>query len=647
MTSRELRLLHGSAAELQRMTPLRAGDLTMFLDGVDLRYISAGGVELVRRVYAAVRDASWNTIEGEVTGLELDNRGDAFEVRLTSRHRVADGEFAWHGSIVGSGEGTVEYRLDGEAKSDLSFNRIGLCVHHPWHETAGARFRAQTPEGTYEGSFPDLIGPQRFDGTYHPLFPSYETLEIELSEGGSVLLEFDGDLWEVEDQRNWTDASFKSYSTPISLPIPHELPAGAALRQSLRIRARDVPHRSATAGAIRLTIGDTPVGRMPAVGLGADRDHHLLSEQEARLVALARPAHLRVEVRPDRREWRTELAIAQANARSVGAHLEVSLHLRASDAAMLAELADQLTAGPAIDRMLVVSADGRVASPEETTAPELVDLVREHVPGIPIVGGTEMYFAELNRTRPRTDGWDGVCFSICPQIHAFTDVDIVENLDAQAEAVRSARALAPGVPVIVSPVTLRRRHNFHGAVLDPDPEPGQLPDSVDPRQASLLGAAWTAASVKYLAEAGAASITYYETSGWRGILERPAGTSLLEQFHSDPGHVFPLFHVLADVAGWRDAELLPVESSDPRKIVGLAARGMHGFDVLLASLSSETCDVVVNWRARLQRIRRLGLETVEQACRGPELFRTLAERPQSGARELRIGPFETVRVETS
>ena len=96
-----------------------------------------------------------------------------------------------------------------------------------------------------------------------------------------------------------------------------------------------------------------------------------------------------------------------------------------------------------------------------------------------------MYFTEINRTRPQTATWDGVCFSITPQIHAFTDVDLIENLDAQGENVRSAHALAGGRPIHVSPVTIRRRVNFHAAAPDPEPGPGELPDAVDVRQASL------------------------------------------------------------------------------------------------------------------------------------------------------------------
>ena len=41
-----------------------------------------------------------------------------------------------------------------------------------------------------------------------------------------ALLAFEGDPWETEDQRAWTDASFKSYAPPLAWPHPVTLQAG-------------------------------------------------------------------------------------------------------------------------------------------------------------------------------------------------------------------------------------------------------------------------------------------------------------------------------------------------------------------------------------------------------------------------------------
>lgn len=262
-------LLHGATSPPPELRLLRAGPVVAMLDGVDLRYVRIAGTELVRRVYVAVRDRNWNTIGGHVSELDVVSSDDGFEVRFEVRHTSHDVEFSWLGEITGESSGRITYGLDGRAEQELVYNRIGLCVHHPWRESAGRPVRARTPDGEVDGEFPTLIGRQRFEGgTYHPLFPSFDRLELDLAGGGSLLFEFEGDLWETEDHRNWTDANFKTYSTPVSQGIPHELAEGEPLRQRLTITPSGFQAESdGLGGQVRLTIGGPTGTRVPAIGL--------------------------------------------------------------------------------------------------------------------------------------------------------------------------------------------------------------------------------------------------------------------------------------------------------------------------------------------------------------------------------------------
>ncbi|HEX3289962.1 MAG TPA: hypothetical protein VHR46_01115 [Gaiella sp.] len=652
MTAERLRLLHGSAAPFAEMQALRAGPVTMLLDGVDLRYLRIGGTELVRRVYVAVRDVDWDTVPGRVSNLEVEQGEASFRVEFDSRHARGEIDFSWHGAITGEESGRVEIVLDGRAGDGFPYNRIGICVHHPWRETKAARFRARTPDGELEGAFPDEIGPQALvDGTYHALFPAYDRLEVELAAGGRLLFEFEGDLWETEDHRNWTDANFKTYSTPISLGRPAPLAAGQGLRQRLLITPLEVPVGAETQGPVRLSVGRPTGTRVPAVGLGCDRDHHRPDARERELLSGLSPAHLRVEVRLGDENWRAALAAAQETAAAIGSRLEVSLHVLEEHAAELPGVAAALAGGPPVARLLVINADSRTATPAETTRHGLMEVVRaalrEELPDAAFVGGTEIYFTEINRTRPELATWDGICYSITPQIHAFTDVDVVENLDAQAETVRSARAIAGDKAVVVSPITMRRRVNFHAAG-NPAPDvPGQLPDSVDVRQSSLLGAAWTAGSLKYMAEAGASSVTYYESTGWRGVLERAAGSERPEAFRSAAGEAFPAYHPLADASEWEGAEVLACESSDVLAAVGFAVRSEDGGTrLLVASLAPREQEVVVTPVTGALALRRLNESSAADAAADPAAFRRQSDVVRAaGKLELTLGPYEVVRVD--
>jgi hypothetical protein len=647
----DLRLLHGTAKPFQELRLLRAGPVSLFLDGIDLRYLRIGGTELVRRVYTAVRDVDWDTVPGTVSNFRLEERDAGFRAEFDVRHARGEIDFAWHGTIAGDETGRIEFVFDGRAETAFPYNRIGICIHHPWRETAGAAYRSRTPDGEREGTFPDLIGRQAIvEGAYQALFPAYDRLEVELAGGGSLLFEFEGDLWETEDHRNWTDANFKTYSTPISLGRPAPLDAGKALRQRLVITPIDVPETAGGDGPVYLTVGAPTGTRVPPIGLGQDRDAHVPDDHERDLLRALVPAHLRTEVRLDTVGWLETLVAAKEVAQTTGAALELALMFREEHADALAEVAAVLE-NSTVARVLVTWAGGRTATPLETTPPHLVDTARtalaQAAPNAAFGGGTEIYFTEINRTRPEHETWDGLCYSISPQIHAFTDIDVMENLDAQAETVRSARAIAGDKPIAVSPITLRRRVNFHAAGDPPPTPPGELPDSVDGRQAALFGAAWTAGSVKYLSEAGAGSVTYYETTGWRGVVERADGPEKPERFASRAGEAFPLYHPLADAIEWRDAEVLACESSDVLAAVAFAVRTSDGSTrLLVANLTPRELEVVVAPLDGDVALRRLNESTAGEATGDPQAFRAGGEdSAANGELALILAPYEVVRVD--
>ena len=59
----------------------------------------------------------------------------------------------------------------------------------------------------------------------------------------------------------------------------------------------------------------------------------------------------------------------------------------------------------------------------------------------------------------------------------------------------------------------------------------QLPSQVDERQMSLFGAGWTLGSLKYLCESCPQSLTYYETTGWRGVMETKHSSPVSKLFN--------------------------------------------------------------------------------------------------------------------
>jgi len=202
--------------------------------------------------------------------------------------------------------------------------------------------------------------------------------------------------------------------------------------------------------------------------------------------------------------------------------------------------------------------------------------------------------------------------------------------------------------VMVSPVTFKVRWNPNATGPAPEPAPGELPDDVDPRQMSLFGAGWTACSMKYLAEAGAHSVTFYETTGWGGVMETAGGAPLPEKFRSFPGGVFPVYHVFAGMGAFTKGEVLVSRSSAPLAVDGLVMRQGRALRVILVNFTDQAQTVTIKGMGPYAALKSMDENNVEHAMREPGDFGAqTVKTARSGPEglEVEIQPFAVMRID--
>jgi len=268
---------------------------------------------------------------------------------------------------------------------------------------------------------------------------------------------------------------------------------------------------------------------------------------------------------------------------------------------------------------------------EEFTSDQWLIAAREalqsYSPNVLFCGGTLDWFTEINRNRRAPGSPWFTCYSLNPQVHAFDNTTMVENLEAQAFTVESAKKIS-AKPLVISPITLRMRDKW-----------GTSDSDVDPRQMSLFGAGWTLGSIARLAVTDHIhSLTYYETTGRRGLMEGPT-----------PAAVFPMYHVFADIAEFRPQGIYAAVSTHP-----LQAEALMLFDdkkrrrILVANLTGDTQEIKIKSGATPGRVRILDEANVEQAMRDPEAFRKLPDtvvQPTAAKIELTMLPYAVARVD--
>ncbi len=489
-----------------------------------LRRIGVGEEEMLHGIYAAARDASWGTPEPTITGLKTTRSEDGVTVAFDAHSRGDEVDISWQTVITLRRSGLLSYDFAAQARSASSVNRLGLCVLHPV-SVAGRMGRAEHVDGSVTVTpFPDRVHPD-------VVFTDVRAIEHVDATGVRCRVAFTGDVFETEDQRNWTDLSFKTYCTPLRLPTPRLLRAGEWVRQRVDVELTRLPVESTTASRVTASVSTLPglqdratgtATTRPRIGCTLEPDTGPSDEPTA-WAQQAMFDHVRVEVTAviDNADGITNSGSLLTSASRVSDRVELALNLPAApDTEHLARLLTRLIqdanrAGVLIERVVACGSSGRPPTPDATVA------LRKAAAPLPVWVGTDGNFTELNRQRPAIGSFDGLAFAANPQVHAFDDRSVAENAAGLAFCVRDACAMSDGMPVAVSPLTLLPSVNADA----PDANPVAPP--ADPRQRVPFAAAWFVAAYAHAAASGAHAVTL-------GPLVGPAGLC------NDAGRPYPI-----------------------------------------------------------------------------------------------------------
>lgn len=548
MSLREL-VLFGTTSVGSTCRTLRAGLLSVVLEEGQVRRVCWAGREAIRGIAFLIRNDNWGTYPAKLNNLHVDESESGF--RVTYSGRCADDRQAleYSAEITGDAQGNLSFRCRLRPSTNFSTNRAGFVVLHPLDGVAGEPVVVLHTDGsTTQSHFPKHIAPAQ------PLY-DIRALTHEVSPGVTVTCTMEGDAFEMEDQRNWSDASFKTYVRPLAKPFPYVLPAHEEQAQSVVLRF------SQTAAVPTLTVdgpqGQTlrlgpASGRMPALALTVDQESansgtlelvqkplRLLAPQwiVGRLTTESRSDELHAVAfaqRVTQAQLWLELVVPCRN------HAAQELHNLAQAAREVGLQANAVTVTP--EALLKTVPAGFAVPGLDGGMPALLQSARREFPGALIGAGSAAYFTELNRNPPPPGAYDFVTHTTCPIIHAADDESVMETLQTLPWIFESTSHLSAAAPYWLGPTTLGMRHNPYGAAPAQNQARVRLAMAKeDPRQRGLFGAAFYMAYAAAAASAGLAVVAFCDPVGPFGVMA------------TDPqGSVWPVFHTckwLAEAAG--------------------------------------------------------------------------------------------------
>lgn len=520
---------------------LYSGPFAILYEDGFLRQIKYGDNEILRMIYYAFRDENWGTLEKTIENQLIETEGNSFSINYDSYH-IQNGRrvFQWKVSITGDDHGRINFEISGTALADIMKNRVGFCVLHPLQNTKGASVGIYNEKGKkYPSAFPEYIAPQ---------CPFIDIHRMKWNHLGNWYeLHFEGDVFETEDQRNWGDSSYKTYCTPLSNPFPVQLQKNSTIYQKVVFQpSGKLPAIGGISDKpIELTVTGRPF-KLPYMGTAIHTS--LMPDKECgKLIGQLGLHHLRIDVEPSSDNWQGQLSEAGRLATETGTGLEAVIHVEHGD---LEELKLVLKAihESSIPVYSILALDkGSLVTLQKTI--DFLSKVKKEFPGIKFGAGTDYNFTEINRYRFEPKDIDFISFSIHPQEHAFDNLTLIENIEAQGDAVETLRHIyGSGYEVHLSPVTLRKRFNPYAT--NPEKMVLSEQEKADPRQSEPFCAVWTLGSLKQLVAAGADSIIFHQSLGPQGII-------------GSHGQPWPVYHALKLFLSCAVSPILPCRSGAP------------------------------------------------------------------------------------
>lgn len=582
-------------------TRVQHGDFTIDLAEAAVRNITYKGAQLIDLLYTAIRPWDWSTLVADSHTQDIKVNGDYCIITITDNFADAM-EAQTIITLTTDNTFSVEYQLKGLA--EYSVNRWGICFCLHSGDWMGSKVNSSG--NTY--TLLQDISPQRVvDGVTQGLFPAANEMHFVAPDQRCIKATSTGKVLEAEDQRNWTDNTYKIYSGSLSEPRPFVTSAGSIWKQSIKFEV-GAPNGAASDPA-KIVVRE--IEALPSVGLQFNTEPLLSPDDLEKALVLLDIDHLRVN---------EESLTAQkiATTASSGLILEAALLSSNSGAALQAEVTQLSQRVPAGSRILI-QREGREIV-------EAVDLPKNESLNS-YIPGSDAYLVDLHRNK--YDFGNSVSYSMAPTVHS-TDIEtIFKTLYTQRESIEFAQKyLAP--QVFISPITFSTRGN---------PETGHSRDErinfVNLEAASRIrtieGAAWTLGSIFALASAGAFSGSWHELFGESGVIYLQNGATKFS----------PTFHALTAL-GAHHAHQITIATALDKSWVAFENRETKR--ILVASLRPWSLEITAKVLAGYKSIQSLRGDECERAIQIMDWWSYAETTPISADFPLTLAPFEIALI---
>ncbi len=542
---------YGTVKESNQGKKVITGSFSFWVEESGLRRICWNGIEVVRGLSALIRDEDWGSLAAENMHEVCDENVEVFT--LTRYASYLDDALEVILTFSAYADGRLDATFQMTAKNDVLVNRAGFTLLHPVIGVAGHPVQVRHGDGNRDSlQFPEMIAPAQpilnIAGLSHQV------------DGIQILIDFEGEIFEMEDQRNWSDASFKTYCRPLSLPFPYRIGKGEKIHQSVHIRITEPTN----APEIKT---NQPIVKEPVTNIQAPEI--LLAVQPEWGMAGPHPGSgLLLRLRGKNSSNTADLATLSKAAKNANNTIDIELIIETENPlSEIKYMAKKLEKSKIVPRHIIALPAAYLKSyqpsgpwPAGLTPSDCATAAAAVFPDAKIGVGMLTNFTEVNRCRPLPGQGDYLTHGNSAIVHAADDLSVLETLEALPLIFKSGRTIADKRDYRLGLVSIGMRSNPYGSTLskNPDLQRKTMTDE-DPRQKGLFAAAYAIGVATSAAKAGIKAVAL-------GAINGPFGVT------NPDGSFRPIYHAIKAISSIAGYQVEPI-SGMPKGLTGLRFEG--------------------------------------------------------------------------
>ena len=588
-------------------------NFSVLRDNLFLRNIKYNNIEILKLISFLVRDKNWNNYSPEIikTSSYYKDQQLHFEFDL----KYGDVEQLEVKLLLSIGSNSVKLIANGKFLTDFWTNRIGFNLLLPLDGVVNQQVIVSKSDQTTETlKYPLIIQPDQ------PMV-KFNNLSYEMFDSIALNIRFDGIHFEMEDQRNWGDASYKIYSGSLLDPFPYKENKNSAFHQEIEITVREKNNSLETISnqnIIPLNIQEEYA--MPKIGIKVDNETNGID-----IVNVDFVYHL-VDF-----ERNTE---SKPNFNNLPIYLVALIDHTKKVKDIVKDIKDYILSNKiSVDKILIcpkIYLNSFQPAGEWPSVPKLGDYYKEakiQLPDVHIFSGMVTNFTELNRKKP--DGkFDGINFSFTPIVHDASDYGVLDTPNSLKYILHSVNNFSKDTPIHIGPMTLGMHFNPYGEKLAANIDQVRLEmTDFDPRHDSLIGLNWTIAVFAETLSKNTKFITIASLKGVHGIL-------------TESNQKRPLFYLYEVLLYFKNAKIYKIEKMN--SISGVKLVKEKKMYYLLTNNSSNQTSYILENETLLQE-SYLNKNNFDQVSKSQFSFLNFADSTKS----LSFEPYEIKLIQVS